>query len=150
MALGDGNWLDDPVVMFAGTDISAAVAKCRVHEQNVRIDHQHTSGRGGRRRSVSTHYEWSVELMLVGDGYLAASLDAVITAAMRPPLGTGAGTAAINIRPGSGSLGSANPSYSGTVCVDEWEPLGEDGTIPSEIVQTVELMGTGDMTKATS
>ena len=148
MAAGTTYILDNPSVDWAGTDISGYCAQAMVAVRHIEVAVPHTYGQDGAQRAVSDHYDWSVTLRLIHDGFGNGTLNKAITDRMKPPLGpaTGTGEAQITIRPGgTGTITADNPSCVGNVVVSEWEPLGsgEAGTIAQ---QTRTFNGTGNLT----
>lgn len=149
MALGDVYVFDDAEITFAGTDVSAAVAQARIHITHVVAQSPHTFQRRVQTAEASRNYSWTVEFDFVTDAFGSATMDGVVRATMRPPLGAATGKAAIKIKPGSGAKAATNPSFEGTVLVDQWEPLG-DGTATEIIRQTRTFTGVSELTVDTT
>ena len=60
----------------------------------------------------------------------------------------GAAAVAIELRPTSGSVSSTNPKYTGNVVLESYQPMG--GQVGENLMAPVKLMGSGDLTRATS
>jgi len=149
MAAGDVRVLDNVYVTLNGTDVSAYVASARVHVTHPAVTVPNMFGRPGPLREISDKYDWMIDLEFVTDGWAASELDGVITAMLKPPLGSGSGRIALVVQPDGGTRGGSNPSYSGTAILNEWEPLGSSGAINEAVRQTRSFQGAGNLAKAT-
>lgn len=137
MALGDVIVLDDVSVSLGGTDISAAVATARIHVTYHNVEVPHTMGRNWGPTKTSDKYRWMVDLDIQTDAFGSSNLDGIVSSKLPAPLGTGSGETTLSILPtGSGK------TYSGTVSLSEWEPLGT-GTTGEIISQTRTFTGAG-------
>jgi len=150
MAAGDVRVLDNASVSLGGKDVSAYVASCRLHVTNPPVSVPNTFGRAGPLREVSDKYDWMLDIEFVTDGWGATELDGIMTAMLKPPLGSGSGRIACIIKPDGGTTGTTNPSYTGTAILNEWEPLGSSGAINEAVRQTRTFQGAGDLAKATA
>ena len=149
MALGDIFQLDNPYCELAGTDISDAVQRARLEVTHVEIDVEAAFGEDVRRTVASAAYSWMVEFEFRVDGFGGSTLDALITAKMHPPLGSGDGNIEFTVAPSTGSTTATNPKYGGTLAVSSWEPLGP-GTAGAVITQTRTFKGNSKLAMTTS
>lgn len=149
MPFGDVIVLDNAHIEVEGTDISVTVAQVRLQVMHVVAQSPHTMQRRVQTAEASRNYSWTVELDFVTDTWGANSVDDVFADIMWPPLGPVSGTppmptgdakASIIIRPDAGDADDDNPQYSGTILVDQWEPLG-DGTATEIVRQTRTFSG---------
>ena len=151
MAVGTRIVLDNPFISFAGSDISGYCTRAMLHLEHNETVTPFVFGRDGESRDVSEHYRWSLTLDMLTDGWGNSTIDKIVTATMRPPLGpaTGTGKAAIIVRPTGGMSGTAgidNPQYSGTVVVSQWDPLGS-GEAAQLIRNSRTFNGDGDLAR---
>ena len=151
MALGDPITLDDPTVTLGGTDISDAVAQAQLTLTHNRVSVPMTFGKSGALHRASSKYTWQVTLDLITDGYGAGTLDGIVTTLMPAPLGasTTGGVTEIVIKQDDGAVAATNPSYTGDIVLDAWDPLGS-GQAGDIIRNSRTFMGTGDLTKASA
>ena len=151
MAAGDVITIENPVVSWAGTDISGYCAQARIMLNHVESVVPHLYGQQGAQRVVSTHYDWSVTFDFVHDGFGTGTLEKAITDTMPPPLGpaNGPGRAALEIAVATGTQTDSNPKWQGTVVVSSWEPLGS-GQAGQIMRQSRTFNGDGALTKVTS
>ena len=149
MALGDVIVLDDAAVDWGGTDISAALAMAKIMVQHVVVETPHTFGKPAAVVKTSKRYTWQVDMLFITDGYAAAELDGIVTAVMLPPLGpaTGTGEVEVVMKHSDAAVSADNKSYTGTITVPEWEPLG-GGAVGEIVRQTRTFRGTGDLVPA--
>lgn len=84
--------------------------------------------------------DWNVSIEFNQD-FAASEVDATLW----PLMGT---TTTITVKPTSGSVSAANPSYSGTVLVNDYSPLAN--SVGDLATVSVTWPGAGTLTRATS
>ena len=99
-----------------------------------------TMGQGGWRSRIAGLKDGSMDLELIND-YDAAAVDALLW----PLFGT---VVTVAIRPTSAAISTANPEYSGTVLVNQINPL--DGSVGDLAVRSVSWPSAGAWTRATA
>ena len=85
---------------------------------------------------------WDVSITFNQD-FAASQVDVTLAA-----IEAGAAAVPIVIKPVSGSVTATNPSYSGNVIMSSYGPIA--GSVGGVHKVSVELQGTGDLTRATS
>ena len=85
---------------------------------------------------------WSVSVELLQD-YASSKVDATL----EPLLGIG-NTAALVVKPTSGSVSSTNPSYSGTGILESYNPIG--GSVGDQAMASATFQSASALTRATS
>ena len=85
---------------------------------------------------------WSVSVEFLQD-YAASKVDATL----QPLLGIGT-TAALVIKPTSGSVSATNPSYSGTGILESYNPVG--GAVGDQAMASATFQSASALTRATS
>ena len=85
---------------------------------------------------------WSVNIEFLQD-YAASKVDATL----QPLLGIG-NTAALEIRPTSGTVGTANPKYTGTAILESYNPIG--GSVGDQAMATATFQSASALARATS
>ena len=150
MAAGRALVLDGAQIQIgastANQNISAYIPQCMIHSENLLVTTPHTFGQDGPIAEVSAKYNWSVQLEFVTDDFGASTIDGIMRGLMRAPMGSSTtGRAAISIIPKAGTGGTAeNPTFSGTVLIDQWDPLG-GGNVGEIVRQTRTLTGVGTL-----
>ena len=85
---------------------------------------------------------WSVSVEFLQD-YASSKVDATL----EPLLGIGT-TAALVVKPTSGSVSATNPSYSGTGILESYNPIG--GSVGDQAMASATFQSASALTRATS
>ena len=132
--------LYDASVSVAGTDLSDHVRSVTIDAgQNMQDDTAMGDTFVSNAAGLAT---WSVTVEFLQD-YAACKVDATVA----PLLGIG-NTAALVIKPTSGSVSATNPSYSGTGILESYNPVG--GTVGDQAMATATFQSGSALTRATS
>lgn len=129
---------NDASVVVNSVDLSDHVAQVTIETSADDLD---DTAMGDTYRSrIGGLKDWSVTLRFHQD-FAASEVDATIF----PLLGT---TTTITIKPTSAAVSATNPSYSGSVLVNDYKPL--DGSVGDLAGVSVTWPGAGTLTRATS
>ncbi|HEY9391369.1 MAG TPA: hypothetical protein VIR27_16590 [Mycobacteriales bacterium] len=122
-----------------GTDLSDHLTKITL---NVKADAADTTtfGSGGWRSRIGGLKDWSAALTFNQD-FSASELDSILW----PLLGT---VVTFVGKPTSGAVSPTNPSYSGSLLVEEYTPF--DSTVGDLAQLSVTWSGAGVLTRATA
>jgi len=132
--------LYDASVSVAGTDLSDHVRTVTVDAgQNMSDDTAMGDTFVSNTAGLAT---WSVTVEFLQD-YASSKVDAVVA----PLLGIG-NTAALVIKPASGSVSSTNPSYSGTGILESYNPVS--GSVGDQAMASATFQSASALTRATS
>jgi len=149
MAAGDIRATDNAYLTIGGTDVSAYVSAVNLQLTHPEVAAPHTFGQAGPLRAASRKYDYTLEVTFYTDAWGAASVDAIITALMRPPLGSGTGLAAVVFGVDGSTASANNPHYKFGIVLSQWQPLG-GGQVNEPVMQTRTYNGNGALAKATS
>ena len=132
--------LYDASVTVAGVDLSSYVRSVTVDAgQNMQDDTAMGDTFQSNAAGLAT---WSISVELLQD-YAASKVDATL----QPLLGIGT-TAALVIKPTSGSVSATNPSYSGTGILESYNPVG--GAVGDQAMASATFQSASALTRATS
>ena len=132
--------LYDASVTVAGVDLSSYVRSVPVDAgQNMQDDTAMGDTFQSNAAGLAT---WSVSVEFLQD-YAASKVDATL----QPLLGIGT-TAALVIKPTSGSVSATNPSYSGTGILESYNPVG--GAVGDQAMASATFQSASALTRATS
>jgi hypothetical protein len=132
--------LYDASVTVAGVDLSSYVRSVTVDAgQNMQDDTAMGDTFQSNAAGLAT---WSVSVEFLQD-YAASKVDATL----QPLLGIGT-TAALVIKPTSGSVSATNPSYSGTGILESYNPVG--GAVGDQAMASATFQSASALTRATS
>ena len=132
--------LYDAYLSVAGVDLSDHVRSVTVDAgQNMADDTAMGDAFVSNTAGLAT---WSVSVELLQD-YASSKVDATL----EPLLGIG-NTAALVVKPTSGSVSSTNPSYSGTGILESYNPIG--GSVGDQAMASATLQSASALTRATS
>ena len=132
--------LYDASVTVAGVDFSSYVRSVTVDAgQNMQDDTAMGDTFQSNAAGLAT---WSISVELLQD-YAASKVDATL----QPLLGIGT-TAALVIKPTSGSVSATNPSYSGTGILESYNPVG--GAVGDQAMASATFQSASALTRATS
>ena len=124
----------------AGVDLSSYVRSVTVDAgQNMQDDTAMGDTFQSNAAGLAT---WSVSVEFLQD-YAASKVDATL----QPLLGIGT-TAALVIKPTSGSVSATNPSYSGTGILESYNPVG--GAVGDQAMASATFQSASALTRATS
>lgn len=140
MAIGDRAFLyNNPEVELkvgnVTTDISKAVTQAMPTIQHQEVNIGHTPNRNAPLIEVSDKFTGSVALTFFTGGFAAADLDGVFATAVKPPYGSGDGTATLIITPTQADAAAGNPELTLPIVISQWEPFGA-GQIGQAVTQT--------------
>lgn len=135
--------LNDAFFSLGGTELSSKVKTIRLPESVEALDD--TTMGDGTKSNLAGLKDWSLEVDFV-QGYGAGEVDTVIAAA------GGIGTiVAFVVRKSSDAVGSANPSWSGTGLIQEYQPVGGDvGGLHMTRLKLVPAGASNALTRATA
>ena len=132
---------------FVGTDVSVVLNSVdlsdRVEEIELSINGEvvdATTMGATFREKLGGLKDWSVSITFAQD-FAANEVDATLF----PIVGT---SVPIVVKPTSAGVGATNPSFSGNVIVEQYNPLGP--TVGELVTAPVTLQGNGVLTRATS
>ena len=132
--------LYDAYLSVAGVDLSDHVRSVTVDAgQNMADDTAMGDAFVSNSAGLAT---WSVSAEFLQD-YASSKVDATL----EPLLGIG-NTAALVVKPTSGSVSSTNPSYSGTGILESYNPIG--GSVGDQAMASVTFQSASALTRATS
>ena len=132
--------LYDAYLSVAGTDLSDHVKSVTVDAgQNMTDDTAMGDAFVSNAAGLAT---WSVSVEFLQD-YASGKVDATL----EPLLGIGT-TAALVVRPASGSVSATNPSYSGTGILESYNPIG--GSVGDQSMASATFQSASALTRATS
>ena len=132
--------LHDASVSIAGVDLSDHVRSVSIDAgQNMVDDTAMGDAFVSNAAGLAT---WSVSVELLQD-YALSKVDATL----QPLLGIGT-TAALVVKPTSGSVSSTNPSYSGTGILESYNPIG--GSVGDQSMASATFQSASALTRATS
>jgi len=132
--------LYDAFVSIAGVDLSDHVRSVTVDAgQNMADDTAMGDAFVSNTAGLAT---WSVSVEFLQD-YASSKVDATL----EPLLGIG-NTAALVVKPTSGSVSSTNPSYSGTGILESYNPIG--GSVGDQAMASATFQSASALTRATS
>jgi hypothetical protein len=132
--------LYDAYLSVAGVDLSDHVRSVTVDAgQNMADDTAMGDAFVSNTAGLAT---WSVSVELLQD-YASSKVDATL----EPLLGIG-NTAALVVKPTSGSVSSTNPSYSGTGILESYNPIG--GSVGDQAMASATFQSASALTRATS
>ena len=151
MALGDKVIvLNDASLSLGGTDVSNAVKKVTLRLNHVLVN-VNRMGRKGPQRNVSDSYDWQIDVEFgIESHYAVNEINQVMQALMPGPLGAATSNAAMILKGLSEAVSTSNPTYSGSVSVDSWSPIGDSGEWGENMMVSRSFMGATDLTKATA
>lgn len=131
--------LTDASVVINSVDLSDHISQVSI---DVSVDELDTTafGTNGWMSKIGGQKDWSVSIDFHQD-YAASEVDATLW----PLLGT---TTTITIKPTSSAVGATNPSYSGSVLVNDIKPVA--GSVGALATMSVTWPGAGALTRATS
>jgi hypothetical protein len=132
--------LYDASVSIAGTDLSDHVRSVTVDAGQAMTDD--TAMGDTFTSNASGLASWTVTVELLQD-YASSKVDATLA----PLLGIGQ-TAALVIKPASGSVSSTNPSYSGTGVLESYNPVS--GSVGEQAMASATFQSASALTRATS
>jgi hypothetical protein len=129
----------DAFVSIGGNDVSDHVASVSL---NYSADMQDDTAMGDlSHKRLGGLKDWSVDVEFHQD-FAAGNIDAL----MFPLVGT---QVAVIIRPVKGTaVGTSNPNYTGTACLESYKPIG--GSVGDLAKTTITLPGSGTLSRATS
>ena len=125
-------------ITSGGTDFSASLASA---ELSIEVDDVETTAFGASSRTRVGGLQTATLTLDFMQDFAASSVDATL----QPLLGS---TAAIVIKPTSGSVGATNPTYSFTCLVTQYSPFAS--SVGDLATLSVTWPVTGDITRATS
>jgi len=125
-------------ITIGGTDFSASLASA---ELSIEVDDVETTAFGATSRTRVGGLQTATLTLDFHQDFAASSVDATL----QPLLGS---TAAVVIKPTSGSVGATNPSYSFTCLVTQYSPFAS--SVGDLATLSVTWPVTGDITRATS
>ena len=132
--------LYDAYLSVAGVDLSDHVRSVTVDAgQNMADDTAMGDAFVSNTAGLAT---WSISVELLQD-YASSKVDATL----EPLLGIG-NTAALVVKPTSGSVSSTNPSYSGTGILESYNPIG--GSVGDQAMASATFQSASALTRATS
>ena len=132
--------LYDAFVSIAGVDLSDHVRSVTVDAgQNLVDDTAMGDAFVSNAAGLAT---WSISVELLQD-YASSKVDATL----EPLLGIG-NTAALVVRPASGSVSATNPNYSGTGILESYNPIG--GAVGDQAMASATFQSASALTRATS
>ena len=132
--------LYDASLTVAGVDLSDHVRSVTVDAgQNMADDTAMGDAFVSNAAALAT---WSVSVEFLQD-YASSKVDATL----EPLLGLGT-TAALVVKPTSGSVPSTNPSYSGTGILESYNPIG--GSVGDQAMASATFQSASALTRATS
>ena len=132
--------LYDASLTVAGVDLSDHVRSVTVDAgQNMADDTAMGDAFVSNTAGLAT---WSVSVEFLQD-YASSKVDATL----EPLLGIG-NTAALVVKPTSGSVSSTNPSYSGTSILESYNPIG--GSVGDQAMASATFQSASALTRATS
>ena len=132
--------LYDAYLSVAGVDLSDHVRSVTVDAgQNMADDTAMGDAFVSNTAGLAT---WSVSVEFLQD-YASSKVDATL----EPLLGIG-NTAALVVKPTSGSVSSTNPSYSGTGILESYNPIG--GSVGDQAMASATFQSASALTRATS
>ena len=132
--------LYDASLTVAGVDLSTHVRSVSIDAgQNMADDTAMGDAFVSNTAGLAT---WSVSVELLQD-YASSKVDATL----EPLLGIG-NTAALVVKPTSGSVSSTNPSYSGTSILESYNPIG--GSVGDQAMASATFQSASALTRATS
>ena len=132
--------LYDASLTVAGVDLSDHVRSVTVDAgQNMADDTAMGDAFVSNAAGLAT---WSVSVEFLQD-YASSKVDATL----EPLLGIG-NTAALVVKPTSGSVSSTNPSYSGTGILESYNPIG--GSVGDQAMASATFQSASALTRATS
>ena len=132
--------LYDAYLSVAGVDLSDHVRSVTVDAgQNMADDTAMGDAFVSNTAGLAT---WSVSVEFLQD-YASSKVDATL----EPLLGIG-NTAALVVKPTSGSVSSTNPSYSGTGILESYNPIG--GSVGDQAMASATFQSASALTRNTS
>ena len=132
--------LYDASVSIGGVDLSDHVRSVTVDAgQNMADDTAMGDAFVSNAPGLAT---WSISVEFLQD-YASSKVDATL----EPLLGIG-NTAALVVKPASGSVSATNPSYSGTGILESYNPIG--GSVGDQAMASVTFQSASALTRATS
>ena len=132
--------LYDASVSIGGVDLSDHVRSVTIDAgQNMADDTAMGDAFVSNTAGLAT---WSVSVEFLQD-YASSKVDATL----EPLLGIG-NTAALVVKPTSGSVSSTNPSYSGTSILESYNPIG--GSVGDQAMASATFQSASALTRATS
>ena len=132
--------LYDAYLSVAGVDLSDHVRSVTVDAgQNMADDTAMGDAFVSNTAGLAT---WSVSVEFLQD-YASSKVDATL----EPLLGIG-NTAALVVKPTSGSVSSTNPSYSGTSILESYNPIG--GSVGDQAMASATFQSASALTRNTS
>ena len=132
--------LYDAYLSVAGVDLSDHVRSVTVDAgQNMADDTAMGDAFVSNTAGLAT---WSVSVEFLQD-YASSKVDATL----EPLLGIG-NTAALVVKPTSGSVSATNPSYSGTGILESYNPVG--GSVGDQSMASATFQSASALTRATS
>ena len=130
----------DAFVSIAGVDLSDHVRSVTIDAGQNMADH--TAMGDAFVSNTAGLATWSVSVEFLQD-YASSKVDATL----EPLLGIGT-TAALVVKPTSGSVSSTNPSYSGTGILESYNPIG--GSVGDQAMASATFQSASALTRATS
>lgn len=133
--------LRDCYVVVNGTNFSDHVSSCEINMSKDEVETTNFSGSGRERVHGLQDNSFTVTFQ---QDYAAASVDSVLF-----PLWNNENEFTVEIRPTSGAVGAANPKYTGTCILLEYQALSGDVGDLSETEVTFNVQR-GTFTRATA
>ena len=132
--------LTDPVVIFAGSTVTASVASVTI---SLEADDVETTAFGGSGwRSRVTGLKSGTFDMEIHQDFASSAIDSVIYNAFV------AGTAAVTVIPAGGTVSATSPSFAFTVAVTGYTPV--DGAVGDLATASYSFPISGAVTRATA
>lgn len=132
--------LTDPVVIFAGSTVTASVASVTISLEADDVETTAFGGSGWRTR-VNGLKSGTFDLEIHQD-FAASAIDSVIYNAFV------AGTAAVTVIPAGGTVSATSPSFAFTVAVTGYTPV--DGAVGDLATASYSFPISGAVTRATA
>lgn len=131
--------LTDPVVIFAGSTVTASVASVTI---SLEADDVETTAFGGSGwRSRVTGLKSGTFDMEIHQDFAASAIDSVLYTAFT------AGTAAVTVIPAGGTVSATSPSFAFTVAVTGYTPV--DGAVGDLATASYSFPISGAVTRGT-
>lgn len=132
--------LTDPVVIFAGSTVTASVASVTI---SLEADDVETTAFGGSGwRSRVTGLKSGTFDMEIHQDFAASAIDSVLYTAFT------AGTAAVTVIPAGGTVSATSPSFAFTVAVTGYTPV--DGAVGDLATASYSFPISGAVTRGTA
>ena len=132
--------LTDPVVIFAGSTVTASVASVTISLEADDVDTTAFGGSGWRSRV--TGLRSGTFDMEIHQDFAASAIDSVLYTAFT------AGTAAVTVIPAGGTVSATSPSFAFTVAVTGYTPV--DGAVGDLATASYSFPISGAVTRGTA